>query len=216
MPANGLRVGVWEQFYSVPVDSEIRGAVRKAASLLAEAGHEVAEFQPGGLERAPNVWATLFAEWTAPLTRKMIESRESDAHWTLLEFLPSSSLSGEEVALALAARDRIRAALLRQMEETPVLLMPVAAIPAFRHRERHWRVAERDIGLFQAMMPAVIPNILGLPAVTVPVAISGAGLPIGIQLVGRPFEDELLLEVAVALEETGGPFPAPPLAGRSG
>jgi amidase len=205
-----LRIGVWEQFYSVPANSEVRAAVCRAAALLGGPGREVLEFTPRGLERAPNIWASLFAEWTAPLTRKLIEGRESEAHWTLLEFLPSSSLSGEEVLLSLAARDRIRAALLRQLDEIPVLLMPVAGISAFHHGERSWRVADHEIGLFQAMMPAVIANILGLPAVTVPVGVSAAGLPIGIQLVGRPFEDELLLELAIALEESRGPFPAPP------
>jgi Asp-tRNA(Asn)/Glu-tRNA(Gln) amidotransferase A subunit family amidase len=47
---------------------------------------------------------------------------------------------------------------------------------------------------------------LGLPAVTVPVALSREGLPIGVQLVGRPYEDELLLELAARLEEARGPW----------
>lgn len=207
-----LRIGVWEQFYSVPAHPEIRAAVRRGAALLAGPGREVLDFTPTGVERAPNIWSSLFAEWTAPLTRKLIEGRESEAHWTLREFLPSSSLSGEDVLLSLASRDRIRAALLRQMEGTPVLVMPVAGIPAFHHGERRWRVGDREIGLFQAMMPAVIANILGLPAVTIPIAVSAAGIPIGIQLMGRPFEDELLLELAIGLEESRGPFPSPPEA----
>jgi Asp-tRNA(Asn)/Glu-tRNA(Gln) amidotransferase A subunit family amidase len=61
--------------------------------------------------------------------------------------------------------------------------------------------------LFQAMMPAVLANVLGLPAVTVPMAISAAGLPIGVQLVGRPYEDEALLEIAARLEQARGDFP---------
>src|SRR5581483_7524074 len=69
----GLRIGVWEQFYSVPVDSAIRGAVRKAGEMLATLGHTVDEFQPAGLERAPNVWAFLFAQWPQIATRKMFE-----------------------------------------------------------------------------------------------------------------------------------------------
>jgi Asp-tRNA(Asn)/Glu-tRNA(Gln) amidotransferase A subunit family amidase len=92
------------------------------------------------------------------------------------------------------------------MEEVPVLLMPVSSIPAFRHRERRWTIEDKDIGLFQAMMPVVLANVLGLPAVTVPMAVSEVGVPLGIQLVGRPFEDELLMEVAIRLEESRGPF----------
>ena len=210
-PATPCRIGVWEQFYSVPTDPEIRDAVRRAGALLHGPCFEVSEFAPEGLERAPNLWAFLFSQWPGLLTRAFVEGRESDAHWTLLESLAKSDPpSAEKVLQNLGARDRMRAALLRQMEEVPVLLMPVCAIPAFRHRERRWQIADQEIGLFQAMMPAVLANVLGLPAVTVPMALTSSGLPVGIQLIGRPFEDELLLEIAIRLEESRGPFVGPP------
>jgi Asp-tRNA(Asn)/Glu-tRNA(Gln) amidotransferase A subunit family amidase len=79
-------------------------------------------------------------------------------------------------------------------------------LPAFAHRRRQWEIDGKTIGLFQAMMPAVLANVLGLPAVTVPVAVSEEGLPVGVQLVGRPYEDELLLDLAVRLEEARGPW----------
>ena len=199
--AANTRVGVWEQFYTVPVDPQIRTAVRRAAGLLEQLGLPVESFEPRGLERAPNVWAFLFSQWSASATRKLVEGREAEVHWTLLETLGGKEVTGEQVLVNLAARDRMRASLLRQMENVSVLLMPVCGIPAFRHRERKWLVDGKEIGLFQAMMPAVLANVLGLPAVTVPIAVSGEGLPIGVQLVGRPYEDELLLELAVRLEE---------------
>jgi Asp-tRNA(Asn)/Glu-tRNA(Gln) amidotransferase A subunit family amidase len=202
-----VRIGVWEQFYAVPVGREIRDAVRRAAALFEGSGFEVSEFAPAGLERAPNVWAFLFAQWPGVEMRKWLEGREAEAHWTLLEFLPDSPApSAQEILLNLATRDRLRAALLRQMEEVPVLLMPVSSIPAFRHRERRWRVEGREIGLFQVMMPVVLANVLGLPAVTVPMGVTPDGLPVGVQLLGRPFEDEMLLEVAIRLEEARGVF----------
>ena len=206
-----VRIGVWEQFYSVAVGDEVRAAVRKAAGLLQQCGFPCDEFAPHGLERAPNVWGFLFSDWPAPATRRFVEGRQGDAHWTLLESLSTKSPTGEEVLANLAARDGMRAALLRQMEQSPVLLTPVAGIAAFRHRERRWEVGGKQIGTFQALMPAVLANVLGLPAVTVPMALSPEGLPIGVQLVGRPYSDELLLELAVRLEEARGPFPSPPV-----
>jgi amidase len=192
------RVGVWEQFYDVPVDPEIREAVRGAGVLLG-----ADEFVPAGLERAPNVWALLFNQWPAPLTRKLIEGREADAHWTLTESLGSGAPpTAGQVLLALAARDRMRASLIRQMHDVRVLVMPVCSIPAFLHRERRWTVDGKEIGLFQAMMPAVIANVLGLPAVAVPMAVTSAGLPIGVQLLGRPYEDEVVLAAAERLTLT--------------
>lgn len=201
------RVGVWEQFYSVPVHPEIRDAVRRAGAMLEGPDCEVLEFAPVGLDRAPNLWAFLFSQWPSVITRGLLEGRESEAHWTLLESLRNAAPpTGEQVILNLAARDRMRAALLRQMADIPLLLMPVCSIPAFRHRERRWQVEGGEIGQFQAMMPVVLANVLGLPAVTVPMGTTTSGLPIGVQLVGRPFEDERLLEMAIRLEESRGPL----------
>jgi len=99
------------------------------------------------------------------------------------------------------------------MEKYPVLLMPPCGVTAFPHRSRRWKVGaevgEAEIGLFQAMMPATPFNLLGLPAVVIPFGMSAEGLPIGVQLVGRPYEEELILELAVRLENARGPFAAP-------
>ncbi len=206
MRSAGTRVGLWEQFYTVPVAPEIRDAVRRAAELLERTGYSVGEFVPRGLERAPNVWAMLFSQWPQQEIRKWIAGRESDVHWTLAESLGAPPPTVDQVTQALAAHDRMRASLVRQMRETPVLLMPVTSIPAFRHRERKWAIEGQEIGLFQAMMPAVIANVLGLPAVTVPMGAAPGGLPVGVQLLGRPFDDELLLDVAVQLEQARGPL----------
>jgi Asp-tRNA(Asn)/Glu-tRNA(Gln) amidotransferase A subunit family amidase len=201
----GVRIGVWEQFYRVPADPEIRAAVRSAAAMLEALGIAVEDFEPQGLERAPNIWA-IFARWPSAATKALLKARKIEAHWTLREWLDSDPPTAEQVLINLASRDRMRASLLRQMESVAALLMPVCGVTAFRHRQRKWEFEGQEIGLFQAMMPAVLANVLGLPAVTIPVAISREGLPIGVQLMGRPYEDELLLELAVRLEEARGPW----------
>jgi amidase len=210
------RIGVWEQFYHIPVHAAIRAAVRKAAGMLAGLGLAVDEFQPTGLERAPNVWGFLFAQWPQVATRKMFEGREEELHWTLRESLMQDQPTAEQALLNLAARDRMRASLLRQMENASAILMPVCGVPAFAHRQRQWEIDGKTIGLFQAMMPAVLANVLGLPAVTIPVAVSEEGLPVGVQLVGRPYEDELLLDLAVRLEEARGAWTGPDARGSEG
>ncbi|PYU12528.1 MAG: hypothetical protein DMG37_13090, partial [Acidobacteria bacterium] len=54
-------------------------------------------------------------------------------------------------------------------------------------------------------------NLIGLPGASVPIALSNESLPIGVQIIGRPFEDELVLAVAEALEHSRGPWQSPPL-----
>jgi Asp-tRNA(Asn)/Glu-tRNA(Gln) amidotransferase A subunit family amidase len=176
------RVGVWEQFYDVPIDVEIRDAVRRAGVQLG--AHE---FVPEGLERAPNVWVVLF-------NRLM-----GEAHRILGQSLRTAAPAAEQAQAAAETAAGMRESLLRQMQDVRVIVMPVCGITAFRHGERRWNIGGRDLGLFQAMMPAVIANVLELPAVTVPMSNSSAGLPIGVQLMGRPYEDELLLAAAARL-----------------
>lgn len=111
---------------------------------------------------------------------------------------------------SLAARDAMRRRLLEQMRRVPVLLMPVASMAAFRHRERRFETETKPVGLFQAMMPLTTFNLLGLPGLAVPFGINEEGLPVGVQLVARPWEEELLLELGARLESARGSFPRPP------
>jgi amidase len=149
----------------------------------------------------------------ARVTKELIAGREDEAHWTGTEALERAlkqpEPSGRRVLESFADRDRMRAGFLREMERCPVLLLPACGIPAFRHRERRWPAPEKSIGLFEAMMPAVAFNRLGLPGIVIPFGMTDDGLPVGIQLVGRPWEEEVLLEIAVRLEEARGPFPGP-------
>jgi len=210
----GLPIGLMEQFCEVPVQSEIRDAVQKAARMLEQIGFKVEPFKPHGLQRAPNLWWFFFGQLPAPITKQLIEGREQDAHWTGTEFLNAALKEHapvvEDLVFNLATRDRLRAALLREMESVPLILEPVCGVPAFKHRERHWPTDQKTIGLFEAMMPVTPWNLLGLPAVVIPFSVSQQGLPIGVQLIGRPWEEETILDVAVRLEEARGPFPAPP------
>jgi Asp-tRNA(Asn)/Glu-tRNA(Gln) amidotransferase A subunit family amidase len=214
-PANtgGVRIGVMEQFLKVPVRDCVRDAVRRAAGLLVDRGFTVDAFAPTGLERAPNVWSFFFTDLPSRAIARFIAGREDQAHWTGVEFLEkilaTPEPTGMRVVEMLGERDRIRMHLLRQMEDFPVILMPVAGVPAFRHRERRWETATKSIGLFEAMMPVTVFNLVGFPALTVPVGMSPEGLPVGVQLVGRPYSEELLLKIGEELETARGPFGAP-------
>lgn len=208
-----LRVGVLEQFANIPVQPAMRTAVRKAAAVLDDLRIPVTRFDMSGLEGAPDLWWFFFAELTATFTSELLDKPDSGAHWTGTEFLrmvaPQREISGREVVESLVARDRLRGLLLRRMKDTPVLLLPVCGVPAFAWRQREWPVGGTTIGLREAVAPATPFNLLGLPSMVIPFDVTPDGLPVGIQLVGCPWEEELLLELAVRMEEARGPFPSP-------
>jgi len=211
---DGVRVQWMGQFGDIPVQPAIRTAAGRAARLIETLGIPVDTFEWRGLERAPELWWFFFGRVPARLLREMMEGREEDVHWTGKELVEMALAEPEPTAREmlenLAARDAMRAALLRQMGPKGVLLAPACGVTAFRHRERSWAAGERRIGLLEAMAPLTWVNLLGLPGVVIPFELSEEGLPVGVQLIGGPYDEELLLELAVRMEQARGPFPGPP------
>ena len=200
-----LRVGFFEEDCVTPVTPETRASVRTAAAALNAAGMNVEKFLPEGLEEARRLWWNLFGRAGGLVLKPLLEGQESQMSPILAEFTgivrKEPPLTTEELMSTLLERDDLRARFLRQMERYPILLCPVCAIPAFRHGEREWTVGGRRVDYLQAMSYSQWFNLLGNPAVTVPVGRSPEGLPIGVQVVGRPFEEEIVLTVARKIEE---------------
>ena len=105
-----------------------------------------------------------------------------------------------------SARDRMRAQLFQQMQRFPVLLTPVCAVPAFRHRQREWPINGHSLNMLEIMSPATPWNLLGMPGLVVPMSVTDDGDALGVQLVAKPYDEELLLQVGALLEQARGPF----------
>jgi Asp-tRNA(Asn)/Glu-tRNA(Gln) amidotransferase A subunit family amidase len=123
---------------------------------------------------------------------------------------PLSPITLDALLSACADRDLLRAQILHQMRDVPILLSPVSTTTAFRHGEGTWRPGAkrcyRDTMRFSQWL-----NLTGFPGASVPAAVSAEGLPIGIQIIGRPHEEELVLAVAERIENARGPWRAPEL-----
>jgi Asp-tRNA(Asn)/Glu-tRNA(Gln) amidotransferase A subunit family amidase len=87
------------------------------------------------------------------------------------------------------------------MERYPILLSPVCSIPAYRHGERRWSIDGATVEYLDAKRYSQWVNLTGNPALSVPAGKSDEGLPIGVQLIGRPFEEERVLAVGRMLEQ---------------
>jgi len=210
-----LRIGYFEDDGRTPVTEETRQAVRSAAEVLRRQGFEVVPFRPEGLEESRRLWWTLFGEAGAIILGRMIIGFESQLSPILREFHEFTAkeppLTAERLLDTWLARDQLRIRLLAQMEDVPILLCPVCAVPAFRHGEREWNIAGQTVRYLDAMSYTQWFNLLGNPAAVVPVGRSAEGLPIGMQIIGRPWEEAAVLQVAEAIEEAFG-WKEPPLS----
>jgi Asp-tRNA(Asn)/Glu-tRNA(Gln) amidotransferase A subunit family amidase len=116
----------------------------------------------------------------------------------------------ESFQKACADRDLVRADILRQLRDFPILLSAVSTEPAFLHGAGNY-VAGQPHCYRDTMRYSQWLNLTGFPGVSLPMGRSPEGLPINVQLIGRPHEEELLLSVAAQLEHARGPWQAPPL-----
>jgi Asp-tRNA(Asn)/Glu-tRNA(Gln) amidotransferase A subunit family amidase len=198
-----------------PVTSETAAAVRAAADALRAQGFRVAEWRPQNLDRVWQQWWNLFGRAGQMAFAPTIEGREADLSPILRAFrakvAEAPPLTAQDLLNTLLARDVLRGNLLAKMEEFPILICPVCAVPAFRHGEREWTVQGRKVEYLKAMSYSQWFNLFGNPAAVVPVGRSPEGLPIGVQIVGRPWEEEAVLAVAARIEAACGGFRRPPI-----
>jgi len=211
----GINIGLFEDDGRTPVTPETRSAVNRAASLLRSFGFRVEPFRPAGLEEARQLWWEFFGTAGGMILGPMLRGRESELSPILLEFQSWTNAApahtGESLLAAWLGREEVRQNILLQMRKYPVLICPTAAIPAFRHGEREWQVEGKTVKYLDAWSYCEWFNLLGFPAAVVPMGYSEEGLPIGVQIVGRPWEEEVVLAVAAKLEKGSGPWQAPPI-----
>ncbi len=208
-----IRVGYFEDDGRTPVTPETRAAVRTAAEALRRAGFQVERFRPAGLEPARQMWWKLFGTAGGMMLGPMTRGREAELSPILKEF---SSLvatepahTGQSLLDTWIQRDVLRMQVFAQMQDFPVLLCPVASIPAFKHGERSWQVEGKTVKYLDAWSYTEWFNLLGMPALSVPVGKSLEALPIGVQIAARPWQEELVISLAAVLEEQVGCFNHP-------
>jgi Asp-tRNA(Asn)/Glu-tRNA(Gln) amidotransferase A subunit family amidase len=198
-----------------PVTPETAAAVRTAIEALRAQGFHVAEWRPQNLDRVWQLWWNLFGRAGQMAFAPTIEGREAELSPILRAFCAEVAqappLTAQELLNTLLARDVLRGNLLAKMEEFPIVICPACAVPAFRHGEREWTVQGRKVEYLKAMSYSQWFNLLGNPAAVVPVGRSPEGMPIGVQIVGRPWEEEAVLAVAAKIEEACGGFRRPPI-----
>jgi Asp-tRNA(Asn)/Glu-tRNA(Gln) amidotransferase A subunit family amidase len=213
--AKAISIGWFEDDGLIPVTAETRQAVRDAVRALEGQGFKVRPFRPAWLEAARELWWKFFVQCGAIFYAPMIRGREQELSPIFRDFLETARsqppLTAESLLQAWADCDLIRSKLLAEMHEVPILLTPACAVPAFRHGEREWTIDGETVHYLDAMRYTQWFNVLASPAAVVPVGNSAEGLPIGVQVAGRPFEDESVLAVAAAIEREFG-YQPPPLA----
>jgi Asp-tRNA(Asn)/Glu-tRNA(Gln) amidotransferase A subunit family amidase len=208
----GLRVGILESPALGTATEETQRALIRAGKLLEEQGFRVEYMPLRELDRALELWWFFFGPVIGKLIKEATKGQEELLSPMLREYLGAAAesppLTLESFMESCVDRDLVREDILRQMGEVGVLLSPVSAKPAFPHGAGNYQRGDphnyRDTMRYCQWM-----NLTGFPGMSVPMWLSPEGLPINVQLIGRPYGEEILLSVAEKLEKARGKWHAP-------
>jgi aspartyl-tRNA(Asn)/glutamyl-tRNA(Gln) amidotransferase subunit A len=198
----GLRVGVPRAWFFERLDGEVAAAVECALGELARLGAEVRDVAlPGVGDALAGIFAFVLAEAQA-IHAESLRTRPQDFGADVLALLRSPTPDGAALMGSLRARDALTAAMRGLLESVDVLVTPTTPIAAPRIGEDAVRVAGADEPLLAVMIRNTAPfNATRLPTLSLPCGFTRAGLPIGLQVAGRPFDEATVLRAGHAYEQ---------------
>ncbi len=198
----GLRVGVPRAFFFDRLDDDVRASVEDAIGELRRLGAEVRDVTIAGVEAGVGATFGLVLAEAQEIHAESLRTRRSDFGADVLQILENPTPDSATLMLALRARDALAVAMRRVLETVDVLVTPSTAIPAARIGQDTVRLADGEDSILLAMIRCTAPfNATGLPALSLPCGFTREGLPIGLQIAGRPFDEPTVLRVGHAYEQ---------------
>lgn len=200
----GKKIGIPVNYFTQQVAPEAAEAAQAAAAKFAELGAELVEVEiPLSEHIVPTEWAIMMPEATAYHQDYLRNSPEkyTDEVRTLLEV--GAAQPATDYINALRLRTLIQAAWKEMFTGIDVLLAPTVVAPAALRSDPFVRWAD---GSVEAATAAYVrlsapANVTGLPSLSVPAAFTSDGLPLGVQIIGKPFAEPEILTFGFALEQ---------------
>lgn len=208
-----LKIGIDPAFCFSGVDDEVEQALKGALKVLERLGAKVVEIS------VPSI------ELTSPVESVIITSEAASYHEENLRNRPMDF--GEDVRLLLRAgasflathylkAQRIRSIIRREFSDAfkkiDLFALPGAAVPAPKIGAGTVAIKGMETDTQMALLRFTCPsNLTGLPAISIPCGMSKEGLPIGLQLVGKAFDEATVLRAAFTFEQHAEPLPKPPI-----
>lgn len=201
---SGLRLGVLSPQVSELIDSEVRAAVDQACATLEGEGASLGEVKLPDLTQARTVMWAIAGPEAAEYHRPYLSGRAEEYHpivRTLLEigqFIPAT-----EYVHAQRVRQRMIEEVRSAFADIDALVLPAVPVPAYRIGQQtvHIDGHEEDVLAVVTRYTALF-NLTGQPALVVPCGFSSTGLPIGLQITGKAFDEATVLRVGRAYERS--------------
>ncbi len=199
---SGLRVAVSADLGCAPLEPGVRACFAEAVESLARAGWQLEEAHPPTGEPTA-LWNAIAAPEGYASHRRLLAEHEADLEPRTADILRAGEVAAADYLDALDRRAAFTSAWLDFFERYDLLLTPAMQLTAFEvgiYSPTH--IGDYEVNPFwddwcSFCLPA---NLTGMPATVIPCGLDERGLPVGLQLMGRRFEDALVLGAAAAAE----------------
>ncbi|HRK34217.1 MAG TPA: Asp-tRNA(Asn)/Glu-tRNA(Gln) amidotransferase subunit GatA [Candidatus Hydrogenedentes bacterium] len=221
----GLRIGLPKEYFTDALNAEMRDKVMAAVAVLEKEGARVVEVTLPHTDYAIAVYYIICtAEASSNLARfdgVRYATRAADAKTTmdmytrtktdgygpevrrrimLGTYVLSSGYYDAYYLKAQKVRSLIRRDFTEAFEKCDVILTPTSPTPAFKIGEK----AANPLDMYLSDIYTISVNLAGIPGLSMPCGLTASGLPAGLQIIGKPFDEETILRTAYAYEQKRG------------
>jgi len=199
----GIRVGIPKQYFFDRLDKNVRGYVLTGCAILYQQGAELREVEFRGMKEAASLVGVITVGEALSYHWKWLRSRAGDYGADVRKRMEANR--GQRTVDYLQAQEKRRMytqAFVKVFESVDVVAAPTLPVlpPLIGQREIDWGRTKEDVraALLRMTRPG---NLTGLPAISLPCGYTADNLPVGLQLLGRHYDEATLLRAAYAFEQ---------------
>ena len=201
---NGLKIGVVKEFFDDLIHPEVDHTVREALKKLEELGAQLIEISFPMYSESQAISSTILMSEASAYHRELVINQGDQLHEPVRLRLQSGLLiSAADYIRAQQARTMFNQEASKLLQDVDLLVGPTEPVPAPPLLSPDVTIQGKTIGITPALTQYTRTyNITGFPAISIPCGFSGDGLPIGLQLAGKPFDEATLLRAAYTYEQS--------------
>jgi aspartyl-tRNA(Asn)/glutamyl-tRNA(Gln) amidotransferase subunit A len=209
----GLRIGFPENFFFERLDPAVDLCVRGAIARLQSLGADIRPVKLPDIAAMNVAGRMILLSEASAMIEPHLANRKQFGPDVLALFDQGRLLPATDYIHAQRLRARMQREFAEVWSTVDCLIAPTTPNTAPRVGDTTVKLGgrEEDVRLATTRLVRSL-NLLGLPALSMPCGLSGAGLPVGLQIIGPPFEETLILRVGAAMEDAGVGIPPCPMA----
>jgi aspartyl-tRNA(Asn)/glutamyl-tRNA(Gln) amidotransferase subunit A len=200
--AKSLKIGIPQQYFFDHIQSEVRQAVLEAIDVFKRKGAVIREVNLEGMEKTAPLAAAITGAEALAFHEKWLQERPQEyGEDVRSRLMQSRSMTATAYIQSLDGKALYSRSIIQALQSVHLLLTPTLPITAPRIDQTEIEVGGSREDVRPVLLSLTRPgNLAGLPAISIPCGFSPEGLPIGLQLIGRPFDESTVLRAAYAFE----------------